>query len=479
MRICVLQPDYSTTGVDYKNYDPPRDLSVLLPNDTVDHIFLNKLSTYKQLLALSRKKYDCFVNLCEGYLEWEVPSIDVIHSLELLNLPYTGPNALLYDPPKELMKYVAYTEGIATPEHALINNESDIVKETAHIGYPIFIKPAKAGDSLGISEESLVHNDDSLVRQCKLLLEEYPEVLAEKYIEGREFTVLVVADPMQHKTPFVYPPVEYKFPRGKSFKTYALKTSELHPEANIILQDQNLIHQLSEAATKIFNDFGGIGYARLDFRMNDMGELYFLEINFTCSVFYSDGYEGSADYIIKADKDGQSGFLQKIINEGITRHNAKQKKYVMQRKSISGYGIYAKNNIARGEIIFRGEENPHRLISHQWMSKHWSEQEKKLFSQYALPISAEIYIIWDEDPTIWAPQNHSCRPNTIYDGLDVIALRDIAQGEELTLDYSHLLDESAEPFDCTCGAPQCKKRITGNKENSFTFKEMQRRRLTH
>jgi len=62
--------------------------------------------------------------------------------------------------------------------------------------------------------------------------------------------------------------------------------------------------------------------------------------------------------------------------------------------------------------------------------------------------------------------------------LNVIALRDIAQGEELTLDYSHLLDASAEPFDCNCGAPQCKKRITGHTENSFTFKEMQRRKLS-
>jgi D-alanine-D-alanine ligase len=479
MRICVLQPDYSTTGVDYKNYDPPRDLSALLPNDTVDHIYLNKLSTYKQLQELSSNNYDCFVNLCEGYLEWEVPSIDVIHSLDLLNLPYTGPSALLYDPPKELMKYVAYTEDIKTPEYALINRESDIINESTALGFPLFIKPSKAGDSLGVSEQSLVYNEEQLVQQCHNLFKEYPELLVEKYIAGREFTVLLVADPNNKKKPFVYPPVEYIFPSGKSFKTYALKTSELHPEANKVVEDEKIIQPLSDAAIKIFNDFGGIGYARLDFRMNEQNEIYFLEINFTCSVFYSNGYEGSADYILLSEKEGQAGFLQKIIQEGIARHRAKQKKYIMRRTSIAGYGIYAKTDITRGEIIFSGEEKPHRLISKQWMEKNWNEQEKKLFSQYALPISAEIYIYWDEDPNVWAPQNHSCRPNTIYDGLNVIALRDIKNGEELTLDYSHLLDESAEPFDCTCGAPQCKKRITGNKENSFTYKEIQRRKLSH
>ncbi|MFN9710613.1 MAG: SET domain-containing protein-lysine N-methyltransferase [Bacteroidota bacterium] len=479
MRICVLQPDYSTTGVDYKNYDPPRNLSSLLPEDTVDHVFLNKLTTYKQLLALSKQQYDCFVNLCEGYLEWEVPSIDVIHSLDLLNLPYTGPNVHTYDPTKELMKYVSYTEEVKTPAYVLIDTNSDILQETAYLNFPLFVKPAKAGDSLGIDESSMVQNQTELIEKCHSLLEEYPELLIENYIAGREFTVLLAADAERPKQPIIYPPVEYIFPQGKHFKTYSLKTSELHPASNVIVTDSEIIEKLSDAARKIFNSFGGIGYARLDFRMNNEGVIYFLEINFTCSVFYSDGYEGSADYILKADKEGPSGFLKQIIKEGIARHKSKQKKYRMKGNSISGYGIYATQPMERGEFIFRGEEKPHQLITLKWMEQHWNERDKRLFSQYALPVSSEIYIIWDEDPSLWAPQNHSCRPNTIYDGLNVIALRNIEAGEELTLDYSHLLDEHAEPFDCNCGAPQCKKKIRGDKENSFTYKEIQRRRLSH
>ncbi len=107
LKICVLQPDYSTSNVDYQNYDPARDLSHLLPEAKFEHVLLNKLTTYKQLKELKKKKFDVFVNLCEGYLEWEVPSIYVIYTLELLNLPFTGPTTLLYDPPKELMKYVS------------------------------------------------------------------------------------------------------------------------------------------------------------------------------------------------------------------------------------------------------------------------------------------------------------------------------------------------------------------------------------
>src|SRR5882762_10046555 len=159
MKICVLQPDYSTTNVDYKNYDPPRTLTGLFPGAVVDHVFLNKLTTYRQLKDLSKKGYDVFVNLCEGYLEWEIPSIDVIHSLDALNLPYTGPNAVLYDPPKPLMKYVAFCAGVRTPASVEIDSIKGIDQALQKLSFPMFVKPSKAGDSLGIDEHSMVSDE--------------------------------------------------------------------------------------------------------------------------------------------------------------------------------------------------------------------------------------------------------------------------------------------------------------------------------
>jgi len=82
---------------------------------------------------------------------------------------------------------------------------------------------------------------------------------------------------------------------------------------------------LCNSATKIFTAFNGVGYARLDFRMNDAGKLFFLEINFTCSVFYKDGYEGSADYILKYDSVGQSGFLNILLKKALPVINANKR----------------------------------------------------------------------------------------------------------------------------------------------------------
>ena len=462
LKICVLQPDYSTSGVDYQYYDPKRNLSSLLPGTHFDHVFLNKLTTYQQLKELKEKGYDLFINLCEGYLEWKVPSIDVITSLELLDLPYTGPSANLYDPPKTIMKYLAFCEDIKTPPHMLVEQSEDIQQLPGNLQFPLFVKPAKAGDSLGIDQASKVDNETELKRKAKAVLDEFGAALVEQYIDGREFTVLVVANE-DGKNCKSFTPVEYIFPEGFAFKTYALKTSELHPNANIPVTDPLLSEKLQNIASQIFMSFNGVGYARMDFRMDAKGDIYFLEINFTCSVFYAEGYEGSADYILQHDGDGQKGFLQRIIIEGLARYQRKQKKHVIKGNAISGYGMYAKFDLPKGTLLFRGEEKAQRIVTKKYVDENWDEREKLNFRRYAYPIGNDVYILWALEPEEWSPQNHHCDANCEYIGLNVFTNRAIKKGEELTLDYARFLDHTMEPFKCNCGAAQCRGLIKGNK----------------
>ncbi len=466
LKIAVLQPDYSTSGVDYQYYDPKRDLSVIMPEATIDHIFLNKLSTYQQLKQLKEKNYDIYVNLCEGYLEWKVPSIDVITSLDLLELPYTGPSANLYDPTKAIMKYLAFCESVKTPAHVVIESYEEIDTLPGNLQFPLFVKPAKAGDSLGVDDASKANNLEDLQKKVKSIVDEFGSALVEEYIDGREFTVLVCSN-ADGRTCTSFKPVEYIFPEGFAFKTYALKTSELHPNANIGVEDIELANQLKSIAEQVFLSFNGVGYARMDFRMNNKGEIFFLEINFTCSVFYAEGYEGSADYILMHDGVGKRGFLERIIIEGMARHQRKQKLFTIKGNSISGYGIYAKYDLPKHTLLFKGEERAQRIVTKKYVDEHWDEREKLNFRRYAYPISKDTYILWDLQPEEWSPQNHSCDANCEYQGLNVITNRDIKKGEELTLDYAQFLDHTMEPFECQCGSSKCRGLIQGKQKNSL------------
>ena len=115
-------------------------------------------------------------------------------------------------------------------------------------------------------------------------------------------------------------------------------------------------------------------------------------------------------------------------------------------------------------MLYCGEERATRIVSKQHVQKNWNAEEKIFFGQYAYPLGGDVYAIWDEEPHQWSPQNHSCNANTQMRGLNMYAKRSIAPGEELTLDYAELLDREMEPFECKCGAPNCRGTITFGKQ---------------
>ncbi|MBX9618038.1 MAG: SET domain-containing protein-lysine N-methyltransferase [Hyphomicrobiales bacterium] len=477
MKICVLQPSYQRTELlaDYARNDPPRDLSALVPEWQFTHVFLDKATVYRQLKALKRDSFDIFVNLCEGHLEWDVPSIDVIHALDALGLPYTGPSADLYEPRKGALKIIARYSNVATPGFVRASRLEDVKRAGELLAFPLFLKPNEGGDSFGIESDNLVNDQIALIAKGAALLAAFDDILIEQFIGGREFSVLVAADPQSPGMPRAFAPIEFVFPPGECFKSYALKNTEFHPELNIAVTDETLATQLKDAARRIFLAFGAKGYCRLDFRLDAHGTAHVLDANFTCSVFYPDGFHGTADYILAHDGFGAAAFLRLIIADGLARHRSRRKSYRVRDNGLAGLGIEATRALAPGDIVFKGEERAQRLATRRHVADKWNDSDQRLFAQYAYPLSDEVYILWSEDWNDWAPQNHSCDPNTGYDGLDVIALRPIAEGEELTLDYATFCNEAAEGFTCGCGAVSCRGFVTGTAGNSVDRREASRR----
>jgi hypothetical protein len=81
-------------------------------------------------------------------------------------------------------------------------------------------------------------------------------------------------------------------------------------------------------------------------------------------------------------------------------------------------------------------------------------------TRYSIQIGADHHV---EHRGAFAFQNHSCAPNCILDTetRELVALRPVAGGEELTLFYPATEWDMAEPFACGCGALECLGRIAG------------------
>jgi len=71
----------------------------------------------------------------------------------------------------------------------------------------------------------------------------------------------------------------------------------------------------------------------------------------------------------------------------------------------------------------------------------------------------------------WAFLNHSCAPNTYIKNKQLIALKDIPTGTELTFNYNTTEFDMATPFTCSCQHQNCQKEIRGYKYLTNTQKQ--------
>lgn len=119
-----------------------------------------------------------------------------------------------------------------------------------------------------------------------------------------------------------------------------------------------------------------------------------------------------------------------------------------------GYGAFALEPIAAGELIaaWGGTVIPGEALT------DLSDERRMLSVQ----IEENLFLA----PDRLGPGdriNHSCSPNAGISGSsNVVAMRDIAPGEEITYDYAMSDGSPYDEFDCACGSPACRKRVTGD-----------------
>ena len=326
MYICVLT---STPDDDDIPYDP----SPYMKGYKWKQYLVAPTNVEKQIKALMDEGVDVFVNLCDGTPDDALSGIALVHALEKYNAAFTGADSKFFDPTRDEMKNAARRVKVPTPNWTFVNRVEDADKVIKKLKFPMLVKPPHGYASVGIRRNSRVETPEQLREQLKLAIEEFGRVLIEEFIEGREFTCLVAENPDDIDNPVSVKPVEFIFPDGESFKHYDMKWVDYEKMSVAAVKDAKIEKVLREQTIRVFKELGGNGYARCDYRMDANGDIYMLEINPNCGIFYPPHEPGSADFSLMNDKQlNHTKFMKLIIRSAQRRQTRIAAERIIRRQ---------------------------------------------------------------------------------------------------------------------------------------------------
>ena len=210
--------------------------------------------------------------------------------LELAGVPYVGAGVLAsaVSMDKEYMKLIFLAKGLPVGPYVVVHArdwpagpaptaaQHQVAGELAALGWPLFVKPARGGSSLGTSKAA---NPDELAGAIALARQFDPKILVEAAVTGREIEVAVL-EGLDGAPPDTSLPGELRIEGGEEFYDFEAKyldsTNEMLIPAPISPAG---IARIRELAGAVFTAVSAEGLARVDFFYLPDGQILVNEIN--------------------------------------------------------------------------------------------------------------------------------------------------------------------------------------------------------
>src|SRR6266849_8253087 len=260
-------------------------------------------------------------NLLEGFDDIAIFDQNVVSHLELLKLSYTGRNArgLLIARDKSLSKKLLSYHRIAVPEFEVFRIGRPI-RRPKRLEFPLSVKSLTQEASIGISQASVVDSDEKLKERVAFVHESIgTAAIVEQYIEGRELYVGLLGNQTLQAMP-VWELFFTNMPEGaKRIATDRVKWSVKYQKKYGIdsgpakdLADPQY-EEIQHLCKRAYRALELSGFARIDLRLEDNGNVWVLEANPNHQI------DRGEDYTATAEKIGLSyeTVLQRIINLGL------------------------------------------------------------------------------------------------------------------------------------------------------------------
>lgn len=254
----------------------------------------------------------CF-NSAEGHFgdsrEAQMPAV-----LDMLRIPYTcaGVLGMMLSHNKHVAKNQFLQMNLPTARFMVIDDINNIPE--SNLKYPMFVKPAFEGSSIGINESAVVCNYAELVKQVKWVFDNlHTLVMVEEYIDGREFTVGVLGDEALPIVEIVSPTGFYSNAQKEDFESEVYRVCP----ANLTEAQTKEFQHIALQAKRVL-ELEDV--CRMDMRMDNAGNPYILEVN-PIPLMYPDPKQASLIYAAYAIGYTYTDVVRKIIESAAKRWN--------------------------------------------------------------------------------------------------------------------------------------------------------------
>jgi D-alanine-D-alanine ligase len=278
--------------------------------------------------ALKQDPPELVFNIAESFAGKSALESNIAALLNLLHLRYTGssPAGLIVAGDKTLTKKVLSFHGILTARFATVFRGN--VDWAGDIDFPLILKPPQEDASLGITQKSIVNDVKELLETISSLQTEYQSpVLAEEFIDGREFYVGVLGNSNVQALPIIELDFS-KFPKGlPKIASWSAKWGEDGDEKgaefagtqSIFPTDlpDELAGRIKQVAIDAFQALRLRDYARVDLRVTESEKIYVIEVNPNCYL------ETKSEFASAALKEGieYPALINRIVELASARYS--------------------------------------------------------------------------------------------------------------------------------------------------------------
>lgn len=184
------------------------------------------------------------------------------------------------------------------------------------IPFPLFLKPLDAANGNGIDDLSFVANFANYESKILSLYNSFNQpVLVEEYLGGREFTVAIIRTLNQK---LVVSAVEVIPPTSTSgLKILGAKAKKENSEELREIEDHEVKRSVTELAIEAFKGLGARDFGRIDIKMNNNGEYFFMEANLVPGMTYGSSYFPEACNM--ANNISYDKVVELLLSGGIAR----------------------------------------------------------------------------------------------------------------------------------------------------------------